>query len=347
MANNDLVFSNELREQIVSSFERHLRAQASTILDRSGVRDQMVDQARSILDEVVDSSRGTAKDVDYPVMPLSAEIGVIEAIEGSLLAAGTFFETALPLVQRAFAAAGWSEVDVALVMHRVIMSRIASCTVSHAELRLKAIRDSHRAQEARLARNLHDSAAHAIGVAIQNLQLYKVYASQEPARAQEKLHHAQQAMKQALDTVREFAAELRIAVRPDRLQEMLTKYLTTNTENHVKTSVTVIGDPTVLPKDLCEEIYVTLREAMRNALVHSGASRLDVSIEISASHLLAQVSDTGRGFSVENVKQTGQGLGLSSMQERVQLLGGTLRLSSLLGHGTTVNISIPLSKVVQ
>lgn len=347
MTDDDYILPGELREQIVSSFERHLRAQGSTILDTSDVREQVVDQIRRVLEEVVDSYRGAAEDVDCPVMSLSVEIGVGEAIEGMLLAASALFETALPLLQRAFVAVGWSDVDVALVLHRVIMSRIASCAVSHARLRLKTIRDSHRAQQARLARNLHDRAAHAIGVAIQNLELHEVYASRDPARAQEKLHRAQQAMKQALDSVRHYAAELRTTVRPDRLQKILTEYLTANAESHVVTSVSITGDLALLPEDLCEEIYVTLREAMRNALVHSGTTRLDVSVGISTSHLLARVSDTGRGFSVEKTKQAGQGLGLSSMQERMQLLGGTLRLSSLLGHGTTVEISIPLSKVLR
>jgi two-component system, NarL family, sensor kinase len=81
--------------------------------------------------------------------------------------------------------------------------------------------------------------------------------------------------------------------------------------------------------------------------VHSGTTRLDVTVGISASHLHARVSDTGRGFSVEDATNAGEGLGLSSMRERVQLLGGQLQLSSLVGHGTTVEISVPLGRVLR
>jgi signal transduction histidine kinase len=91
-----------------------------------------------------------------------------------------------------------------------------------------------------------------------------------------------------------------------------------------------------------EEVYLTLREAIRNALMHSSATRLDVALAISKSWLNARVSDTGRGFSVEQTMKAGRGIGLYSMRERVQLLGGTLQLSSALGCGTTVDISIPL-----
>jgi signal transduction histidine kinase len=194
---------------------------------------------------------------------------------------------------------------------------------------------------------LHDRAAHAIGVAIQNLELYEVHASKDVARAQEKLHRAREAMRQALDSIRHFSATLRTTVRPEELEQALREYLQANAEGNVLTSVEVTGDTAMLPREVCAEVYFTLREAIHNALVHSGTTRLDVTIEISESQLHARVSDTGRGFSVEEATNAGKGLGLSSMRERVQLLGGQLRLSSLVGHGTTAEISVPLGRVLR
>ncbi|MGH3972144.1 MAG: sensor histidine kinase [Pseudonocardiaceae bacterium] len=349
----DPILSDELRAEIVSSFEHRLRAQGSSILDSVDARDQMLDQIRSVLDEVVDSYRAATENADLSTMSLSAETDARQGIEGmhpteSLHAANVLFETALPFVLRAFSAIGRpdAEAGVAVVLHRVIMSRIVSSAVSYTGSILKAIRDSHRAELARLARDLHDCTAHTIGVAIQNLELHEVYASRDLAQAQEKLHRAREAMRQALDGVRHFSAELRITVRPDGLERALTGYLAANAERNILTSVKVTGDTAMLPGQVCEEVYVTLREAIRNALVHSGTQRLDVTVEISESRLLAQVSDTGQGFSVEEATKAGEGIGLFSMRERVQLLGGTLRLSSRLGHGTTVEISIPLGKVL-
>jgi signal transduction histidine kinase len=276
-----------------------------------------------------------------------------QAIEGvhpaeSLNAASVLFETALPFVLRALSAVGRpdAEARAVLVLHRLIMSRIASSAILYTEFMLKTIRDLHRAELARLARDLHDHAAHAIGVAIQNLELHEVHARRDVAQAQEKLHRAQEAMRQALDSVRHLSVELRTTVRPDELEQALTEYLVANAESNVLTSVKATGDTAMLPGQVCEEVYVTLREAIRNALVHSGTTRLDVTVGISESQLHARVSDAGRGFTVEEATKTGEGIGLSSMRERVQLLGGTLRLSSLLGHGTTVDISIPLGRVL-
>jgi signal transduction histidine kinase len=349
---DDPILSVKLREEIVSSFENHLRAQGSPILDSAHAHQQMLGQARSILDEVADSYREATESTDLSPAPLRVKIGISHAIEAmhpadSLHAASVLFETALPVVQRAFSEGGRPDAEAALMLHRVVMSWVVSCAVSHTVLVLKTIRDSHRAELARLARDLHDRAAHAIGVAIQNLELHEVYASRDVARAQEKLHRAREAMRQALDSVRQFSVELRTTVRPDELEQALTDYLTANADGNVLTSVEVTGDTAILPREVSEEVYFTLREAIHNALVHSSTTQLDITVRISESHLHAQVSDTGRGFSVEKATTTGEGLGLSSMRERVQLLGGELHLSSLVGHGTTVEISIPLGRVPQ
>jgi signal transduction histidine kinase len=347
---DDHILSGEVREEIISRFEHHLRVQGNPILDVDA-REQMLVQARSILDEVVDCYRGTTGNVDLSAMSLSVEIGAYQSIGGVYLAellhaASVLFETALPVVQRAFSAVGRPDAEAALVLHRVIMSRIASSAVSQIGVMLNAIRDSHRAELSLLALDLHDHTAHAIGVAIQNLELHEVHARRDAALAQEKLHRAQEALRQALDSVRRFSVELRITVQPDDLEQALTDYLAANAESNVLTRVRVTGDTSMLPEQVCEEVYVTLREAIRNALVHSGTARLDVTVEISESRLHARVSDTGRGFSVEEATKAGEGIGLSSMQERVQLLGGALRLSSRLGHGTTVDISSPLGRVL-
>lgn len=347
---DDPILSVELREEIVSRFEHHLRAQGSPILDSAFAHEQMLEQARSILDEVVDSYRPATESIDPGPTSLRVGTGASQAIEGihptdSLQAASVLFETALPVVKRALSADGRRNAEAALILHRVVMSWAASYAVSHTVLVFKTIRDSHRAELAQLARDLHDRTAHAIGVAIQNLELHKVYASRDVARAQEKFHRAQEAMQQALDSVRQFSAELRTATRPGELKRALTEYLAANADDNVLTSLTVTGDTTTLPQEVCEQVYYALREAIHNALVHSGTTRLDVTVGVSDAHLHARVSDTGGGFSVAEMTNAPKGLGLSSMRERVQLLGGTLRLASLPGHGTTVDISVPLGGV--
>lgn len=345
----DPVLPVEWREQIVSSFERRLHELGSPIVDKGDSRDQMLAQARSILDEVAGLRDGVSENSD--AISLSLDIGASRAASGvhpveSLRAAAVLFDIAFPFVFKAFGAAGSPDAasSAALSLHRVIMSRIASSSVSYVGFLLNKLHDSHRAERARLSRDLHDRAAHAVRVALQNLELYEVYADRDVARAQDRLRRARDAVRQAMDIIQRFSLELRTTLRPDGLENAITDYLAANASNEVVTNVKVDGDTATVPVEICEEVYIVLREAMRNALAHSGATRIDVTVEIGEFALAARVCDTGRGFAVDEVARSNDGIGLSSMRERMQLLGGTFGLSSRPGEGTTATITVPLPR---
>ncbi len=88
-------------------------------------------------------------------------------------------------------------------------------------------------------------------------------------------------------------------------------------------------------------LYRVAQEALRNALTHSGSDRVLVQlIETDASVMLAVV-DHGRGFDRPSAERTG--LGLAGMADRVQNVGGTLRVDSSPGAGTAVHASVPVA----
>jgi signal transduction histidine kinase len=90
-------------------------------------------------------------------------------------------------------------------------------------------------------------------------------------------------------------------------------------------------------------LYRVAQEALRNALTHSGSDRILVQlIETDASVTLAIV-DHGRGFDRASAERTG--LGLSGMADRIQNVGGTLRVDSSPAVGTTVHASVPVAAV--
>ena len=84
----------------------------------------------------------------------------------------------------------------------------------------------------------------------------------------------------------------------------------------------------------------TGEEALSNVARHSQARSARVDLEIMRSAVQVVVSDTGRGFSVEEEMARG-GLGLFGMQERGAYLGGTVEIDSRPGHGTRVRVTIP------
>jgi two-component system sensor histidine kinase UhpB len=101
------------------------------------------------------------------------------------------------------------------------------------------------------------------------------------------------------------------------------------------------SDPTlgVLPPDVQVVIYRVAQEALVNAARHSGATRIEVSLENHGATVTLLVTDNGSGFAFADESK---GLGLSGMRERALLVGGTLQIDSRPGKGTTVKLEVPI-----
>jgi signal transduction histidine kinase len=89
--------------------------------------------------------------------------------------------------------------------------------------------------------------------------------------------------------------------------------------------------------------YQVAREAIRNALRHASASRVDITLRRDAEDIRLIVSDDGSGFSPSSVDPSSH-FGLALMRERVELGGGVLRVESSPGLGTTVVARLPASR---
>jgi signal transduction histidine kinase len=102
-------------------------------------------------------------------------------------------------------------------------------------------------------------------------------------------------------------------------------------------------DVPALPPDLTLCLFRVVQEALHNALKYSHARRVSVSLTGVGEALALTVVDDGAGFDVD--AEWGKGLGLISMAERVEAVGGTFRLQSSPGAGTRVEMSVPLSEL--
>jgi two-component system, NarL family, sensor histidine kinase UhpB len=96
-----------------------------------------------------------------------------------------------------------------------------------------------------------------------------------------------------------------------------------------------------LPPDVELVIYRVAQESLTNALRHSGADAVTVSLEADAETLTLQVHDDGRGMPSELPSDTA---GIAGMRERALLVGGRLKLSPRPGGGTEVRLSIPVDE---
>lgn len=85
--------------------------------------------------------------------------------------------------------------------------------------------------------------------------------------------------------------------------------------------------------------YRVVQEALTNAVKHAGATAIDVRLHLGGDRLVLEVSDDGRGL--PNAHDTGSGLGLAAMRQRVVLLGGEFRVTSAPASGTILRATIP------
>jgi PAS domain S-box-containing protein len=199
----------------------------------------------------------------------------------------------------------------------------------------------------RISRELHDRVAHGMGVAHQSLELYAALREADPTRAAEKLDLAREATRFALDQTRNLAAELK-RLQDEELAEGLKAAFERLADSYVpdgtRMEVSFSGEESRVPHPVGTQVYLTMREAVRNAVRHSGCSRIAVSFEVADGEIHGSVEDDGKGFDPDSPAEgmPSWGVGLASMRERAEVAGGTLRVDSEPGEGTRVELRLPL-----
>jgi len=100
--------------------------------------------------------------------------------------------------------------------------------------------------------------------------------------------------------------------------------------------------PSTVPLEIGVTLFRIMQEALHNVIKHSGAREVKVQLQEDSSEIHLIVSDLGRGFDPEAASQ-GQGLGLTSMRERIRLLNGTISIESKRSGGTTIYARVPVA----
>ena len=100
-----------------------------------------------------------------------------------------------------------------------------------------------------------------------------------------------------------------------------------------------------LPLDIGVCLLRVLQESLHNAMKYSGVKGVDVQVSEHSNEVQLTISDSGRGFDLRAAQQ-GRGLGLTSMQERVRLVNGTIAIESMPHAGTTIRVRVPIPSEV-
>ena len=224
--------------------------------------------------------------------------------------------------------------------------------LTQSRLQQKQLRElSHRilhAQEEerkRISRELHDVIAQSlVGIKIHVAALSQA-ATTNPRTFQQKIARARTMVGKAVDIVHEFARELRPTMLDDLgLIPALQAHLQEFMENTgIRASLKVIAGIEQAPAAVRTALYRVAQEALTNVVRHAKASKVEVSIQRHDGTTRMEIRDNGQGFDVERTTRSKKNhhLGLLGMKERVEMIGGTFRVSSAPGHPTTVQVAFP------
>ncbi len=95
------------------------------------------------------------------------------------------------------------------------------------------------------------------------------------------------------------------------------------------------------PLKIKENLYRIYQEALGNVAKHAQADRIAVRVENGHGHLTVTIHDDGKGFDAAREANAQKGVGLMSMKERTQLVGGVFRIKSAPGEGCTLKVEDP------
>jgi PAS domain S-box-containing protein len=112
-------------------------------------------------------------------------------------------------------------------------------------------------------------------------------------------------------------------------------------QQQVEIEFSQAGIPHSLPKEIALCLFRVLQEALQNAVKHSGERHFKAELHGTSSEIQLTVNDQGVGFNEQDA-MGGRGLGLISMRERMQLVGGAFSIESKPGGGTTIRARVPI-----
>jgi signal transduction histidine kinase len=187
----------------------------------------------------------------------------------------------------------------------------------------------------RLERNLHDGAQQHLVALKVKLGLAEILLGRDPAKAATILQQLKSDADEALETLRDLAR----GIYPPLLAD---KGLVVALESQARKAtvpVTVKSDVVQrYAQDVEATVYFCVLEALQNVQKYAGASHVVVQLSAGKDTLRFEVTDDGAGFDTATAKQ---GAGLTNMGDRVDALGGTLRVTSRRGGGTSIRGDVP------
>ena len=189
-----------------------------------------------------------------------------------------------------------------------------------------------------IACELHDEIGQAVSGIVLDIGRVASLPESAPLRAQ--LSAISDAAERTVEAVRRIALSLRPSMLDDLGLVAALEWQAREVGNRTGLDIEVCAEDSAgeMPDAQRTCIYRVTQEALQNCARHAGASAVRVALLRASSTVTLAVEDNGKGFPSDRIR----GLGLLGMEERVTRLGGSFRIRSAPGRGTTLSVELPL-----
>ncbi|MGW1229483.1 GAF domain-containing sensor histidine kinase [Streptomyces sp. NPDC001515] len=223
-----------------------------------------------------------------------------------------------------------------------ILAQHAAIALTNARLYERSRELTIAEERSRLAHELHDAVSQKLFSLRLTAQAAAALVDRDPARAKGELHQVAALAAEAADELRAAVVELRpAALDEDGLVATLRTQIQVMDRAHTARVTFTGAGVRALPASQEEALLRVSQEALHNALRHSGADHVDVTLARRDGGTVLRVTDDGRGFDPAATRRAGRHLGLVSMRDRAAGVGGTLSVESAPGKGTTIEMEVP------
>jgi two-component system sensor histidine kinase DegS len=204
--------------------------------------------------------------------------------------------------------------------------------------------ETQEQERQRLVRQLHDGPAQSLTNLILQAEICERLFDHDPHRARAELVSLKSAVTGTFQKVRDFMFDLRPMMLDDLgLVPTLKRYVDSSAEKSgVSTSLVVTGNERRFTGYKEVALFRIAQDLLANVRQHAHATRAQVNLDLAEDVVRLSVEDNGSGFDVNEVLAARKGIGLSTLRERVEMLGGQVQIDSAPGRGAKVGLLIPI-----
>jgi len=241
--------------------------------------------------------------------------------------------------------------SVVAVFHDVTVSKTTELQLRKYQMQLRSLASeltlAEQRERRRIAVELHDDIAHLLVMCKLKLSSLGQSLGVAGSNAAETFDQIKGALDEAIGYTRTLIFRLSPPVLYELGLEAAVEWLAAQfkARHGLDVKIQDDGQPKMLGEDVRAALFQSIRELLFNVVKHANSDRATISLARSGQQVQVTVQDEGAGFDAQALEPDPQmnGLGLFSIRERIDLLGGTVTVDSAPGRGTRITLTAPIA----